>query len=128
MKKSLIKTLAAFSLMGFAIMANGQSVEQPAWSVSKDVQKVANKQLFEDESLKASHINAVVMSPTWNVSKGVHQIGKSSDVGKGNVVSTGVPDWVISKGVQRIQRKKADSQKKQEIFKREDEITRKGDQ
>ena len=118
--------MAVFSLVFFAVMANGQSTDQPAWSVSKDVQKIANKQLFEDESLKASHINAVVVSSTWNISKGVHQIGQSSEVGNSNIVSTGVPDWVVSKGVQRVQRKKTDSRKKQEIFKHDQEITRIG--
>jgi hypothetical protein len=87
----------------FAQAQSGNS--EPAWTTSKDVQKVANKQLFNDENLKQSHIRAKVISPTWNISKGVHRRKGDGAVADGNVASKGYPTWVISKGVQRIGRK-----------------------
>ncbi|MEO5976449.1 MAG: hypothetical protein ABIS36_16450 [Chryseolinea sp.] len=104
MKKGMMRILASISIMGCAGFANGQSTDVPAWSTSKDVQKISNKQLFEDENLKASHINAVVLNPTWNQSKGVQRVGQNSDVGKSNVTAApGAQHWTISKGVQQIQ-------------------------
>lgn len=124
-----MRILAGVSLMGCAVFANGQSTDTPAWSTSKDVQKISNKQLFEDETLKASHISAVVLSPTWNQSKGIQNIGKTSDAGKSNVASAaGAQDWTISKGVQQLQRKSKVKDTKQPNFKREEEITRSGEQ
>jgi len=77
----------------------------PAWTTSKDVQKVANKQLFNDENLKKSHIQAPSVSPTWNISKGVHRRAGDDALAKGNVASKEYPTWLISKGVQQIGRK-----------------------
>ena len=127
MSKGIMRILSGVSLIGCAVLANGQSKDTPAWSTSKDVQKISNKQLFEDETLKASHINAVVLSPTWNQSKGVQNVGKTSDVGKSNLASaSGAQDWTISKGVQQIQRRNTVKDTKQPNFKREEEITRNG--
>ncbi len=119
--KGLVATLI---LLGSAIFVNAQSSTETAWPVSKDVQRVANKKLFEDRELSGSHIHAVVLSPTWNISKGVNSIGRTADVGQGNVRSTGIPDIAISKGVQRIQKKKSASPQLEPVFKREQEITR----
>ncbi len=88
-----------------AAFAYAQTNPNPAWTTSKDVQKVANKKLFEDESLRASHIQARPVSPTWVISKGVHRTEGDKEVAQGNVESKGIPTWTISKGVQRIGRK-----------------------
>jgi hypothetical protein len=112
-------------LVAGSLLANAQTQsDEPSWAVSKDVQKVSNKALFNDQELRDSHIRAVVISPTWNT-KGVHSVGQSSDIGKGNVASTGIPDIAIGKGVQKISRPKKESQKEQDnMFKTNEEITR----
>jgi len=92
--------LSAFT---FAQAQSGNPI--PAWTTSKDVQKVANKQLFNDENLRQSHIQASSISPTWNISKGIHRKKGDDGIAQGNIVSKGYPTWVISKGVQRIGRK-----------------------
>jgi hypothetical protein len=97
--------MAVGLLLSAFTFAHAQSSKStPAWSTSKDVQKVANKQLFNDENLKKSHIRASSVSPTWNISKGVHR-RKSDELAKGNVASKEYPTWLISKGVQQIGRK-----------------------
>lgn len=110
--------------VGVAVAANAQTADQTVWSSTKGVQKVANKQLFEDEGIKGSHIHAIVLSPTWNISKGVASLNRSSDIAQANVVG-GSSDWQISKGVQHIQRKKSASAEKN-YFKSGDEMTRNG--
>lgn len=110
--------------VGVAVAANAQTADQTVWSSTKGVQKVANKQLFEDEGIKGSHIHAIVLSPTWNISKGVASLNRSSDIAQANVVG-GSSDWQISKGVQHIQRKKPASTEKN-YFKSGDEISRNG--
>lgn len=120
------KTMFGFLITGSAILVNAQATSDvPAWAVSKDVQKVSNKSLFEDTALRDSHIRAVVVSPSWNTSKGVNIIGRrSTDVGIGNVASTGIPDIAISKGVQRIRQKDLKPERKDNSFKKGEEITR----
>ena len=97
-----ISLLALF--MTTLFFANGQSKESPAWLVSKDVQRYANKSLFEDQNLRRSHIQAKSTAANWTISKGVHS-SKSVQTVKGNVKSEGIPAWTISKGVQQIGRK-----------------------
>lgn len=104
-KFGIVAGLAA-GIMALAVCTvSAQTAPASVWSSTKEVQKVANKQLFEDESIKGSHIHAVVLSPKWNISKGVAAISRSSDVGKANVAG-GSSDWQISKDVQKIQRKR----------------------
>lgn len=120
------KTMFGFLITGSAILVNAQATSDvPSWAVSKDVQKVSNKSLFDDTELRDSHIRAIVVSPSWNTSKGVNTIGRrSADVGIGNVASTGIPDIAISKGVQRIRQKGLKTEKKDDVFKTGEEITR----
>lgn len=108
-----------------SLIVNAQTTtDEPSWGVSKDVQKVSNKALFNDQELRDSHIRAVVISPTWNT-KGVHSVGQSGDIGKGNVASTGIPDIAIGKGVQKIRKPKTQATEEQEnIFNTKEEITR----
>jgi hypothetical protein len=104
MKKGLnviVKAALAMMLVMCAYFANAQSA---AWTTSKDVQKVANIKMFEDENLKKSHIHATAVSPTWMIAKGVHRSNDDQNV-KGNIASKGYPTWMISKGVQRVGRK-----------------------
>ena len=106
MKKNIISRVSkGIAVLGLllvgAVMSYGQtSNPNPNWTVSKDVQKVANKKAFEAERLASTNIQAQSLSQAWVVSKGVNRGAGSS--GEGNVVSKGIPAWTISKGVQRI--------------------------
>ncbi|HTE30854.1 MAG TPA: hypothetical protein VK666_10810 [Chryseolinea sp.] len=114
------KVMTGIILLGISSFASAQSVNDFAWQTSKDVQKVANKKLFEDETLRASHIRAVTLNRNWMVSKGVNNIGESNGVGLGNAASNGIPEWTISKGVQRMQYKKRNAGPVP--YKREDQV------
>ena len=105
MEKLHFKTLGlVIGLVLLAFFAEAQT-GTPAWTTSKDVQKVANKSLFADQDLKASHINAVSAGyPAVTVSKGIVKVtnpGLVQTEQKGNVVSKGYPMWTVSKGVNR---------------------------
>ena len=121
----LTKVAAAMFFVGVAVAANAQTADQTVWASTKGVQKIANKQLFEDESIRGSHIHAIVLSPTWNISKGVAGINRTQDVGQANI-SGGSSDWQISKGVQKIQRKKSPTIEK-DYFNSKDQISRNGE-
>lgn len=110
MGKSTSAAVRRIAVLGLfltgAFFANAQSnIENRAWIVSKDVQRVANKSMFQDENLRSSHIYALQVSPTWVISKGVHRTASDQVPDKGNIKSKGIPVWTISKGVQRIGRK-----------------------
>jgi hypothetical protein len=122
---SFRKVVAAIFFVGVAVAANAQTAPETVWASTKGVQKVANKQLFEDQRIKGSHIHAIVLSPTWNISKGVANINRTSDVAQANIVG-GSSDWQISKGVQQIQRKKATSSEKN-YFRTNGQISRNGE-
>ena len=117
--------LAAMFFVGVGIGASAQTAEETVWASTKGVQKVANKQLFEDQGIKGSHIHAIVLSPTWNISKGVTTVSRSQDVAQANIVG-GSSDWQISKGVQKIQRKNTSAGEKN-YFKSNDQISRNGE-
>jgi hypothetical protein len=88
-------------LIGGVTAAEAQSGKDiPAWIISKKVQRVANKQVFDNSDLRRSHIAANTTRPTWFISKPVHR-SKDTTVRKGNVKSTGTPAWTISKPVHR---------------------------
>jgi hypothetical protein len=101
--KVVAVTMSSF-LTAFTFAQAQTGGPNPAWTTSKDVQKVANKQLFNDENLRKSHIRVSSVSPTWNISKGIHRRKGDDKTAKGNVASE-YPTWIISKGVQRIGRK-----------------------
>jgi hypothetical protein len=121
----LTTVVAAMFFVGVAVAANAQTADQSVWASTKGVQKVANKQLFEDESIRGSHIHAIVLSPTWNISKGVASVNRTEDVAQANVTG-GSSDWQISKGVHKIQRKKSVSTEKN-YFNSKDPISRNGE-
>jgi len=79
-----------------------QAQSGTAWTTSKGVQKVSNKQLFNDEDLQKSHIQATSVSSTWNISKGVQTIGDDNKTTEANVISNDDASWVISKGVHQM--------------------------
>ena len=121
-KKGSILTGSVLAILFLVVgVSNAQTADQTVWSSTKGVQKVSNKQLFEDSSIKGSHIHAVVLSPSWNISKGVASINRSEAVGQANIVG-GSSDWQISKGVQKIQRPKAKSSEKK-YFNSEDQVS-----
>lgn len=108
MKKRLnvwTKTMALMALLVTSIsFANAQTGTDPAWPISKDVQKIANQKSLSDPSMRRSHIRAKSLDAHWFVSKRATQASRESMMAKGNVASKGTPSWVISKGVQRIGR------------------------
>jgi hypothetical protein len=122
MKKTLIVGLI---LIGFGLFTSHQLMAQTAWTVSKDVQKVANKELFSDEELMKSHIHAMSLNQSWVVSKGVSNVGRTETaVATGNIRSSN-NDWAISKGVHRVKASKPAKENK-DLFKTSPAITRDG--
>ncbi|MBL0743168.1 hypothetical protein [Chryseolinea lacunae] len=107
MKKCMNVWMKTIAMMGLVMMsvsfANAQTGNDPAWPISKDVQRVANKKALNDPNLGKSHIRAKSTDAGWVVSKGVHR-GSGTAMAKGNVASKGYPAWAISKGVQQIGR------------------------
>jgi hypothetical protein len=105
LKKSMkLGGLLGLFLFGTLTVANAQSNrENPIW-ISKDVQKVANKKALQNEDFRRTNIEAESVSPTWIITKGVKRTG-SDEVAKGNVRSEGTPDFVISKGVKRVEKR-----------------------
>jgi len=105
MNKRLNVWMKATAVAGLFLVsvsfANAQTGNDPAWPVSKDVQKVANRKSLSDASLQQSHIRARSLDNSWVVSKRATQANRESMTAKGNVASTGTPAWVISKGVHR---------------------------
>lgn len=121
------KAFAGALLIGSVFMLNTPtSAQSPAWAVSKDVQKVANKKQFEDQDLMKSHIHAAVLGQTWMISKGVSNVGTEIAVAKGNIPSKGTPAWANSKGVHQIKTSKPVKQDKT-LFETSQEITRRGE-
>ena len=108
--KEYIKTAKKSALFLALLIAGGTTVsaqsgnDVPAWIVSKKVQLVANKQVFDNSDLRRSHITANATRPSWFVSKPVHR-REGTAARKDNVKSTGIPAWTISKAVHRNRRK-----------------------
>ena len=117
------KLIAGLILIGFGLFATQQTMAQTPWSVSKDVQKVANKKMFSDEELAKSHIHAISLNQNWVVSKGVNNVGRTETAVAGNIRSTNNNDWTISKGVHRVKSSKPVEENK-DLFKTGPEITR----
>ena len=108
MKKRLnvwTRTMALVALlMASFSLANAQTGSDPAWPISKDVQKIANQKSLSDPSLRQSHIRAKSLDANWFISKRATKASRENMMAQGNVASKGTPSWVISKGVQRIGR------------------------
>jgi hypothetical protein len=94
--------LLGLFLMG-AILVNAQSSSSndPSWTISKGVQKVANKKNFENEAKRNSQLQTKSTNQQWVVSKGVNRQSETESLQQGNVPSTGIPTWTISKAVNR---------------------------
>ena len=121
MKKTL---LVGLILIGFGLFTSHQAMAQSSsWTVSKDVQKVANKKMFSDEEIAKSHIHAISLNQNWVVSKGVNNVGRTETASAGNIRSAGNNDWTISKGVHRVKSSKSVEENK-DLFKTGPEITR----
>lgn len=98
-----VKFMAGMLIVGFGLaFSTPSSAQAPAWTVSKDVQKVANKKQFEDQKLNNSHIQVTSVNQNWANAKGVNTIGSENIVAKGNIRSNGTPEWINSKGVHGI--------------------------
>lgn len=82
---------------------NAQSAN-PNWTISKDVQRVANKDRFAEEELRNSFFEVKTADfPSFVISKGVFR--KETVEATGNIESKNTNDWVVSKGVHRIHKK-----------------------
>ena len=123
MKKG--KILVGALLLSILFINTPSFAQAPAWTVSKGVQKVANKKQFEDQDLMKSHIHAIVVNQSWTISKGVSSIGNEGAVVKGNITSAGTPVWANGKGIHQVKRK---IQVTEDVspFEHGEEITRKG--
>jgi hypothetical protein len=103
MKRTVVLESARFALICLLLTAGAANAQ--SWSTSKDVNRVANPQLFTDEKLEASHLTASSVSNPASVNqKGVtrYSMKVSESSNRGNVVSKGTPAWVNSKGVSRF--------------------------
>jgi len=108
MEKDQIKKIGLVMLLGCMTVFAQAQTGNPVWTTSKDVQKVANKSLFSDQNLKASHINAESAGfPAVTLSKEITKVNSANQIQnerKGNVVSKGYPMWTVSKGVHKYNR------------------------
>jgi hypothetical protein len=108
MKKVMILSPKRVALVAsFLVCGFFASAQSPAWNTSKDVQRVANKEMFADEQLRNSHIDAVSVGyPYWALAKGVMAVSANQDMSlqlaKGNIASSGYPMWTVSKGVAAV--------------------------
>src|SRR5690606_9207082 len=97
-KITLMTAVVFLMTAGFA--AAQTQTNNPSWIVSKPVNKIANKKLFDDHQLRASHIVVTTVThPNRASTKPVHRM--SQPTAKGNVPSKGYPTWTISKRVHR---------------------------
>ena len=87
-------------LMTAGVAAAQTQSNTPSWIVSKPVNKIANKKLFEDHRLSASHIMvATTAHPNRVSAKAVHRTAQPRH--EGNIPSKGYPMWTVSKKVHR---------------------------
>ena len=92
--------MAVVVLMTAGVAAAQTQSTTPSWIVSKPVNKIANKKLFEDHRLGASHIMVTTTAHPNRVSaKAVHRTAQPR--AEGNIPSKGYPTWTISKGIHR---------------------------
>jgi hypothetical protein len=94
-----------------AILVNAQSTKNdPSWTVSKGVQKVANKKNFENDAKRNSQLQATSTDQQWIVAKGVNRANTTEPSSQGNLSSNGIPMWAISKEVNRAGMAESSSQ------------------
>ena len=98
--KNKILGVVLICLMAMASIAVSAQSVTSSLVVSKDVQRVANKQVLENEDLTKSNIKAQSQPfPAIVISKGIVRSAEAAP--EGNIVSKGYPTWAISKGVAR---------------------------
>ena len=102
MKKTLF---AGLILAGSGLLFSSDLVAQTPW-LSKDVQKIANKEQLEKEKDTNSNIQVVSVDQSWVQSKGVSLVAVPEKQSVGNVQSTDYPQVAISKGVHQDKSKK----------------------
>jgi hypothetical protein len=104
MKRSTL--FASVIVASFLVIAGQDANAQSSWSTSKDVNRVANKSLFNDAELASTHLTASSSTQPSVVSqKGVSKVSLNATedgVATGNVVSSGTPAWVNTKGVNQV--------------------------
>jgi hypothetical protein len=115
MKRSALLSIQV-ALVALFMTTGLSTYAQKSWSTSKAVNEVANKDLFNDEELAATHLEANSSAqPAPASMKGVSRVSSNSQgesVQTGNVSSKGTPAWVNSKGVSNVGKTKARSSKK----------------
>ena len=100
-----MKRISFFASLFFLLMVITTSNAQSSWATSKDVNRVANKDLFANEELAATHLKVSSLGRPDRVSmKGVNEVSvrKTQKADRGNVSSVGTPAWVNTKGVSNI--------------------------
>ncbi len=105
-----MKKISAFLVIALVASLGLVNVQaqsgKKGWVVSKDVQKVANKKQYESTEREKSHLTPVSYNfPAMVISKDVQKVSKPSlqdQPDRGNIASKGTPNWVVSKGVHKI--------------------------
>lgn len=97
MKTSNIVLTIVFAILMLDAAAQSNIAQRP---VSKDIQKIANKNALSEEQLLTVASKGY---PIWTISKGVQVLNTDTVVPyiTGNIPSKGYPFWTISKGVYR---------------------------
>ncbi len=107
--KTTLKIIFAVAFLVSNYLTHAQTdnsrKDNAGWPISKEVQKFSNKNWLRGKSgLTIESIG----QPDIAISKRVQTIGRPvsawSSQKKGNVVSKGYSSWIISKGVQRLNR------------------------
>lgn len=107
--KTTLKIILVVAFLVSSFMTHAQTdksrEDKTGWFISKDVQKFSNKNWLKGKSgLTIESIG----QPDIAISKRAQTIGRpfttSPSAKRGNVVSKGYPAWIISKGVQRLNR------------------------
>jgi hypothetical protein len=95
--------LAAILIGSTTLVANAQSGKRAGASIiSKDVHRVANKRAYNDKTA-APHVVVKSDASAWVQAKDVQRQNMAKPENTNQVISTGTPQWVISKPVRRVE-------------------------
>ena len=100
------KIFTVLTLAGLGLFFSTAVLAQTAW-LSKDVQKIANKEQLKKDQHSNSNIQAVSLDQSWVLSKGISNVERTKTKSAGNIQSTDFPQVAVSKGVHQIKSKKA---------------------
>ena len=95
--KTNYKTLFVSILFMLPFFTFAQGNQRP---VSKEVQQISNKAWLKNENLLVVASSSQTASISKDVQFKSNHIRKQQ--GKGNIISSGYPAWIISKGVSKI--------------------------